>query len=516
MLQLDNLLAIYSPPLDPSLVIAISSDYHLADSDSIPTELTGILSQLIHEQEEQHQSIKITPGQQQPTPPPSSIETQDDEMINQLQAFLPDIPESTISQAILDAPEPKDVHQIYYSLTSLPTPTQKRKKKKPDKIIFNDVRQTSKKDLQIERAEQLREQTKINNDWVLVNSQISHLATLLGIEPTEINSIYYRKKCNLVLTLEELLNVLELKKRREASGDPEWSTRLQLQLEHLKAIHEPTENDQCFTRLLIVTELDSGNALDLLKFSEELHRLYGSLASNQFNSHPGWSAYPSSSSSTTFRNQQNQRVQATHFHNNQSSSSSSPSQPFSLARQPNKSARQDMIERLTKLEAQRENLQNQLNSSRQLIANSKALRINKQGIQNTISKMHADDLKAVCRQIDNVKFEIASLDVRRKNDPNSIDLHGLTKNQAIDISAECLQEWWDRCEYLRNNYHDQVQPFTIVTGAGVHSANGQSTLRPAISNFLEQNQWKWKSDDERSNGQVGALIVTGKVKNTRR
>ncbi|KAI9626078.1 hypothetical protein KEM48_010587 [Puccinia striiformis f. sp. tritici PST-130] len=294
MLQLDNLLAIYSPPLDPSLVIAISSDYHLADSDSIPTELTGILSQLIHEQEEQHQSIKITPGQQQPTPPPSSIETQDDEMINQLQAFLPDIPESTISQAILDAPEPKD---------------------------------TSKKDLQIERAEQLREQTKINNDWVLVNSQISHLATLLGIEPTEINSIYYRKKCNLVLTLEELLNVLELKKRREASGDPEWSTRLQLQLEHLKAIHEPTENDQCFTRLLIVTELDSGNALDLLKFSEELHRLYGSLASNQFNSHPGWSAYPSSSSSTTFRNQQNQRVQATHFHNNQSSSSSSPSQP---------------------------------------------------------------------------------------------------------------------------------------------------------------------------------------------
>ncbi|KAI9616063.1 hypothetical protein H4Q26_011315 [Puccinia striiformis f. sp. tritici PST-130] len=190
-------------------------------------------------------------------------------MISQLQAFLPDIPESTISQAILDAPEPKDVHQIYYSLTSLPTPTQKRKKKKPDKIIFNDVRQTSKKDLQIERAEQLREQTKINNDWVLVNSQISHLATLLGIEPTEINSIYYRKKCNLVLTLEELLNVLELKKRREASGDLDWSTRLQLQLEHLKAIHEPTENDQCFTRLLIVTELDSGNALDLLKFSED-------------------------------------------------------------------------------------------------------------------------------------------------------------------------------------------------------------------------------------------------------
>lgn len=69
----------------------------------------------------------------------------------------------------------------------------------------------------------------------------------------------------------------------------------------------------------------------------------------------------------------------------------------------------------------------------------------------------------------------------RKNQDgrNSIDLHGSTLAQALQIVEEILYD----------TPPTNAKPLQIVTGRGTHSANGVGVLRPALKNKLTELGW---------------------------
>ncbi|KAA1068940.1 hypothetical protein PGT21_006643 [Puccinia graminis f. sp. tritici] len=545
---LERLLAKFSPPLEPALIIALSSDFDHDTQESaeqdIESKLDHILTQLINEQQEQQQLAQETQPeekQQQLVTIQTDHSSQSQKLINQVQAILPDLSETTIYHAISDAPEPKKLEQIIDILLA-PTPpatvestprsdkkSKNKRKKKFDTIHLNDVLQRETHKRLIEQAGQHLEKTSINNDWAIGDSQISYLADLLGIEVGKINSIYHRKSCNLVLTLEELLRISESQKRLDGSKDQDWFDRLKLQLDFLRTTLL-TEDDQVLTRLLIVTNLNPGHALDLWIFLDDLHARYGTLPFNQFISNPSSSSssYPSSSSSTavSLHNQSkaNPLISSSSSPTAVASSSSAaaaPSRPFSVNVQPTtrpQYSSREIENSVMILRSRREYLNQKSRSSRQLIANSHAVSHNKQAIQNSIAMIYAEGSRRLNEKIQDWELLLARKTVqerqRIRNDSLSIDLHGLTKPQAIIISSDYLQAWWSNHSYSVNNFNSSfVHPFKIVTGAGTHSTNCKPALLPTIMKFLDQEKWKWKVDDERSNGLIGSVIVVGRARN---
>ncbi|KAF3936879.1 hypothetical protein ABW19_dt0205860 [Dactylella cylindrospora] len=69
----------------------------------------------------------------------------------------------------------------------------------------------------------------------------------------------------------------------------------------------------------------------------------------------------------------------------------------------------------------------------------------------------------------------------------TLDLHGVTVQQAIKITTERVTDWW-----VKTNNTDQnvITPFHIITGIGSHSKNGESRLGPAVSKALVKGNWK--------------------------
>ncbi|RVD86441.1 uncharacterized protein DFL_004717 [Arthrobotrys flagrans] len=69
----------------------------------------------------------------------------------------------------------------------------------------------------------------------------------------------------------------------------------------------------------------------------------------------------------------------------------------------------------------------------------------------------------------------------------TLDLHGVTVQQALKITNERVTSWW-----VKTNSNDSrvVIPFNIITGIGTHSKGGQSRLGPAVSKMLIKDNWK--------------------------
>lgn len=476
---MDSLIKQYSPPLQPELIIALYNDYQQEQpNNSQEEELTQLLSTLANEQE------------------PS--------IINQVHDILPNIPITQIHNAIQEATEPNNLQQIINILlqhsnqnSEKPTKQNKniRKKLKLDTIHLNDILQRETHKRLIEQAQQHHQKNTINNDWAIAQSQISYLANLLNIPIPTINSIYHRKNYNMVLTLEELLTITESQKRTELTQN---QIQLQLQLNFLRDTL-PSENDHVLTRLLIVTDLDPGNALDLWIFLDELHASHGNLPFNQFISNPtkSFSTALASSSKLQFSSSMKSGTQQSH--------------------NVRRATKQEIESSLRILRTRRTHLQERVSSSRQLIVNSTGTHSsqNKQAIQNSISAIYAEDSRKIVKQIQDWELQLAQKTVEERQklmgDPNSLDLHGLTKHQAVPIVSNYLQSWWSNHSHSVNNFNTSfVHPFRIITGAGTHSTNSRPALLPTIINLLDREHWKWKPEDDRSNGLIGALRVVGK------
>lgn len=90
-----------------------------------------------------------------------------------------------------------------------------------------------------------------------------------------------------------------------------------------------------------------------------------------------------------------------------------------------------------------------------------------------------------------------------------LDLHGVTVVNAVRITRERVEAWWDGLgdtRYIRGGGRHVHGGFKIVTGIGRHSQDGTSRLGPAVSKMLISEGWRFEVDR-------GCLLVTGRSRN---
>ncbi|KAJ2095801.1 hypothetical protein GGI16_005084 [Coemansia sp. S142-1] len=79
----------------------------------------------------------------------------------------------------------------------------------------------------------------------------------------------------------------------------------------------------------------------------------------------------------------------------------------------------------------------------------------------------------------------AAVAAMRRNDSNLVDLHGLTRMEALAVVQDELVAWSSR---------DRNRPLRIVTGLGSHSVDGRARLHPAVIRVLRDSGWRFKEN----------------------
>lgn len=95
--------------------------------------------------------------------------------------------------------------------------------------------------------------------------------------------------------------------------------------------------------------------------------------------------------------------------------------------------------------------------------------------------------------------------VDSQSQPNVLDLHGVSVQDAVRIASERVAEWWDSLgdtKYMRGT--GPVR-YRIVTGLGRHSHDGTSRLGPAVGKMLAREGWRVEVGE-------GVLTVVGIVR----
>ncbi|KAJ1720391.1 hypothetical protein LPJ53_004983 [Coemansia erecta] len=78
----------------------------------------------------------------------------------------------------------------------------------------------------------------------------------------------------------------------------------------------------------------------------------------------------------------------------------------------------------------------------------------------------------------------------RQNDSNVIDLHGLSRIEAVAVALEEVNSWYVRLLDQRDySVKNPVTPLHIVTGIGNRSANSKAIIHPAIVKALREDGW---------------------------
>ena len=107
---------------------------------------------------------------------------------------------------------------------------------------------------------------------------------------------------------------------------------------------------------------------------------------------------------------------------------------------------------------------------------------------------------------------------RSTNARDTVDLHGLTANEAVTLSREAANMWWESADggksfsrllsmvsLTTGTVHTENTParsLTIVTGKGNHSKGGVGVIGPVVYNTLEAEGW-------RVTKRPGAVVVSG-------
>ncbi|KAJ2876239.1 hypothetical protein GGH93_000896 [Coemansia aciculifera] len=79
----------------------------------------------------------------------------------------------------------------------------------------------------------------------------------------------------------------------------------------------------------------------------------------------------------------------------------------------------------------------------------------------------------------------AAVAAMRRNDSNLVDLHGLTRMEALAVVQDELVAWYAR---------DRSRPLRIVTGLGSHSVDGRARLHPAVIRVLRDSGWRFSEN----------------------
>ena len=106
------------------------------------------------------------------------------------------------------------------------------------------------------------------------------------------------------------------------------------------------------------------------------------------------------------------------------------------------------------------------------------------------------------------RYEAAAADalVAHQSRSGEVDLHGVNVKDAVRISRERAESWWERegMEWARAG-KALGQGLKIITGAGHHSAGGRARLGPAIGKMLVGEGWKIEVGE-------GMLVVVGRAR----
>ncbi|PWW75544.1 hypothetical protein C7212DRAFT_280884 [Tuber magnatum] len=80
--------------------------------------------------------------------------------------------------------------------------------------------------------------------------------------------------------------------------------------------------------------------------------------------------------------------------------------------------------------------------------------------------------------------------VNQNSSGDTLDLHGITVKQAVNISRERTMQWWIRESNDRELKRRRgAKALHIVTGCGRHSKDGKPRLLPAVSKMLIREGW---------------------------
>lgn len=86
----------------------------------------------------------------------------------------------------------------------------------------------------------------------------------------------------------------------------------------------------------------------------------------------------------------------------------------------------------------------------------------------------------------------ADVQVSTQSKPGEVDLHGLNVKDAVRVSRDRVEAWWDSegREWARAGKVMNNGGLKIITGVGRHSAGGKAVLGPAVGRMLNDEGWR--------------------------
>ncbi|EGG00297.1 uncharacterized protein MELLADRAFT_67928 [Melampsora larici-populina 98AG31] len=309
------------------------------------------------------------------------------------------------------------------------------------------------------------------NKWVILASQTDFLADLLKIDPSKIKTAYLRHHCNLVLALEEVLNklVIERSELIKAFSEDEL-VRFTSNLETFQQLLP--DRDQLFlNRFLVVTFNDPDSAFDLIRFLDELFISEGTTIWNLFHRLP---IHQTGSDQKLIESDQ-----SSGFHQ---VSSSKPNR--SLVGTRNQMGT-DPIHRvsettcISKASHYRQLRDHAFRQAAQAYQTSRSIQSRRGGALVYAEEGRKYDLKAKYWELEAGKAKVRErtvLDPGPAGMARSVDLHGLSRIQALAVTRDFLNRWESSHEKPSQN-----SPLLIITGAGKHSYKSTPVLLPAIT-----------------------------------
>ncbi|KAJ2851102.1 hypothetical protein IWW36_001353 [Coemansia brasiliensis] len=87
----------------------------------------------------------------------------------------------------------------------------------------------------------------------------------------------------------------------------------------------------------------------------------------------------------------------------------------------------------------------------------------------------------------------ASVAEMKRRDANIVDLHGLTRSEAIAVTRDALAAWHKDARPAKAS--SGIRPLHIVTGLGNHSIGGRACIHPSILRLLREGGWKFEQGD---------------------
>ncbi|KAJ2160016.1 hypothetical protein GGF46_002578 [Coemansia sp. RSA 552] len=85
----------------------------------------------------------------------------------------------------------------------------------------------------------------------------------------------------------------------------------------------------------------------------------------------------------------------------------------------------------------------------------------------------------------------ASVAAMKRNDANIVDLHGLTRAEAVAVVEDAVDDWYASVQAYEPSAGHPT-PLHIVTGLGNHSVGGKACIHPSVVRVLRSGCWKFE------------------------